>query len=364
MITPQRIDERSVWNDALATLPTAHILQSWEWGAFKQATTGWIPERYVYKEADTILAAASLLTRRVGPFAVMYVPKGPALDYANVALRDSVIDHLQRLANQRRAIWLKIDPDLPIATGIPQDEAADDDYPDVANVVGQTLITDLSQHGWRFSSSQVQFRNTLTLDLTQSEADLLADMNQSTRRKIRKAEKAGVIVREADLRGDDMQVLYDLYTTTGERQGFLIRPIDYYQTAWQTFTAAGLGQAFITEHEGVPLSGAVLFHFGRKAWYFYGMSGAAGRELQPNYLLQWTAIRWAKSQGFPIYDWWGAPDHFTEDDPMWGVYRFKRGFGGQVVRHIGAWDYVPNPALYWLYENAMPSIMNLWRRMR
>ena len=122
--------------------------------------------------------------------------------------------------------------------------------------------------------------------------------------------------------------------------------------------------AFLAEWEGQPLAGLVLFHFGPKAWYFYGMSSDRERNRMPTYALQWAAIRWAKEHGYATYDFWGAPDTFSEDDPMWGVYRFKDGFGGQVVRHIGAWDYVPNPALYWAYERLMPRVLALMRRAR
>jgi lipid II:glycine glycyltransferase (peptidoglycan interpeptide bridge formation enzyme) len=139
--------------------------------------------------------------------------------------------------------------------------------------------------------------------------------------------------------------------------------VDYYQQAWALFLRAGLGQALLAEADGQAIGGLVLFQTGRKVWYFYGMSGNTGRDLQPNYLLQWTAIRWAKARGYALYDWWGAPNHFLESDPMWGVYRFKDGFGGQVVRHIGAWDYAPYPPLYWLYEQARPRLL-AWLRRR
>ncbi len=221
----------------------------------------------------------------------------------------------------------------------------------------------LRARGWSFSASQVQFRNTVTLDLRQDEDALLAGMNQSTRRKIRTAIKEGVTVRPASSEAD-LRTLYDLYTVTGERQGFLIRPLDYYRDAWARFMEAGLAQAFLAEWEGAPLAGVVIFHFGPKAWYFYGMSGNDERNRQPTYLLQWEAIRWAKAQGYATYDFWGAPNEFVESDPMWGVYRFKDGFGGTVVRHIGAWDYVPNSALYWAYERLMPRVLGLMRRLK
>jgi lipid II:glycine glycyltransferase (peptidoglycan interpeptide bridge formation enzyme) len=356
------VSDRDEWHTLLLRLPTAHILQTWEWGEFKRQTTGWVPERLAYQNAGgEVAAVASLLTRRLGIFSVIYVPKGPVLDYADEIVRDGVLDHLQALARRRHAIWLKIDPDIPVGTGIPTDDTPDPNRPDVPDPVGMALQTNLLKRGWRFSADQVQYRNTLTLDLTQPEDSLFAQMSQSTRRKIRTAEKAGVSVRPADLDGRDFQTLYDLYAVTGERQGFLIRPADYYRQAWTMFVKAGLGYALIAEKEGKPLSGAVLFHLYPKAWYFYGMSSNEDRDLQPNYALQWGAIRWAKAQGYPIYDWWGAPDHFREDDPMWGVYRFKDGFGGTVVRHIGAWDYVPHASSYWLYERLLPRLLKILR---
>src|SRR5690606_18239861 len=101
--------------------------------------------------------------RRVGPFAVMYAPKGPVLDYADAECAAEVIDHLQDMARRHRALWLKIDPDVPAATGIPNQP---DDTP---NFVGQALMRHLHGSGWRFSADQVQFRNTIVLDLTRSQ---------------------------------------------------------------------------------------------------------------------------------------------------------------------------------------------------
>jgi lipid II:glycine glycyltransferase (peptidoglycan interpeptide bridge formation enzyme) len=201
----------------------------------------------------------------------------------------------------------------------------------------------------------VQFRNTLALDLRQEEGALLAQMNQGTRRKIRAAEKAGVVIRLATR--EEWPALYALYQQTGERGGFLIRPAEYYFRLWAAMGAAGMARILVAEWEGRVVAGAVILHFGPKAYYFYGMSGEAGREAYPNHLLQWTAIRWARGGGYALYDWWGAPNHFREDDPMWGVYRFKDGFGGEVLRYIGAWDYVPYPPLYWAYERALPWVL-------
>jgi peptidoglycan pentaglycine glycine transferase (the first glycine) len=365
MPTPRPITDPATWNALLAGLPAAHVLQTWEWGEFKRAETGWEPERLAFYHDDgTPVAAASVLTRRIGPLRVMYVPKGPALDYGDPDRLGAVLAHLEALARQRHAIWLKIDPDVIAGTGIPDDgrNQPDPERPARDDLTGSAVLDALRARGWRFSSSQVQFRHTLTLDLAQDEDALLMAMNQGTRRKVRTGEKKGVSVRQAS--GDaDLRTLYALYTITGERQGFLIRPLAYYREAWQRFIEAGLATAFLAEWDGQPLAGLVLFHFGPKAWYFYGMSSNAERNRMPTYLLQWEAIRWARAHGYAVYDFWGAPDVFHEDEPMWGVYRMKDGFGGQVVRHIGAWDYAPLPALYWAYERLMPRVLGLMKRL-
>ena len=330
-------------------LPYAHVLQTWEWGEFKRETGRWEPLRLAFERRGQVIAMASLLTRRMGPFKVMYASKGPALDYADFDLAERVLGELERRANRFGVVWLKIDPVVIAATGIPK---SPDDQSDEA---GRAITKTLRARGWRFSESQVQFRNTLTIDLNQSEDEMLAAMSGNTRRKIRVAGKKGVVARPATI--DDLPLLYRLYQVTGERDGFLIRPFDYYRRAWEQFMRAGLAQAFIAEYEGSALAHVILFHFGRKCWYFYGASSNAERARMPNYLLQWEAIKWAKAQGYAVYDMWGAPDAFDESDSLWGVYQFKRGFRGQVTRHIGAWDFASHPTLHYIYMKALPRMV-------
>ena len=95
----------------------------------------------------------------------------------------------------------------------------------------------------------------------------------------------------------------------------------------------------------------------------YGASSGRQRSLMPNHLLQWAAMRRAKERGCAWYDMWGAPDIFDECDSMWSVYRFKQGFGGQVVQGLGAFDYPIRPLLYWTFTKALPQIRGLWRRL-
>lgn len=342
------------WNMLLANFPTAHILQTWEWGEFKRATTGWQPERLAFRHDAELVAMASVQTRSIGLLRVMYVPRGPVFDHGNTELQQVLIKALEDIAKGSRAIWLKIDPAVSIGTGVPGEE---DEQPDST---GKAFAALLKDRRWRFSKSQVQFRNTLTLDLTLPEDDLLMNMSQNTRRKVRTADKKGVTIREAST--GDLDVLYNLYRITGQRDEFLIRPPEYYEKAWRDFMQADLAHALIAEVDGKPIAHVILFHFGQTCWYFYGASSNKERQRMPNYALQWAAIKWAKAQGYRVYDMWGAPDSFTEDDSMWGVYQFKRGFRGTVVRHIGAWDYAPYPLLYAAYTRLWPRVLNWMSR--
>jgi lipid II:glycine glycyltransferase (peptidoglycan interpeptide bridge formation enzyme) len=284
-----------------------------------------------------------------------YTPKGPLLkDWNDAFLRELVIDDLIAFAKERKVFLVKIDPDVPVGFGEPGKEEAEE------GLVGQTFLDELKASGWRYSNEQIQFKNTAFLDLTSTEDDLLAQMKQKTRYNIRLAGRKGVTVREGT--ATDFDKLYKMYSETAVRDGFAIRSQEYYTTVWNTFIQSDMLTPLIAEVEGDPVAGLMLFHFGETAWYLYGMSRISHREKMPNYLLQWEAIRKAKQKGCRVYDLWGAPDVFDESDSLWGVYRFKRGLGGQVARHIGAWDLPLRPWTYRLYAQVWPRIMNVLRR--
>lgn len=375
------------WNKLIEGLPGAHVLQSYEWGQLK-ARYGWEPLPVVWlKEgpgwamqrlpaeglagrtpagsAPASVAAAALVLQRALPvrglaarLRMLYAPKGPLLDWANEPLRRQVLADLHGLARRQGAFLIKIDPDVPLGSGIPgTPEAATDP-------LGQALLAELQARGWRFSNEQVQFRNTVRIDLQGDESELLARMKQKTRYNIRLAQRKGVTVRLGSR--EDLDLLYQMYAETSLRDGFVIREEGYYRAVWDSLMAAGLAEPLIAEVEGEAVDPAVaaviVFRFGRTAWYQYGMSLDRHRERMPNYLLQWEAMLRAKAHGCQVYDLWGAPDEFNESDSMWGVFRFKEGLGGQVVRHIGAWDLPVNPLLYSLYAQALPRLLDVMRR--
>jgi len=172
-----------------------------------------------------------------------------------------------------------------------------------------------------------------------------------------------------------------MYAETAARDGFVIRDENYYRTVWKLFSgspveqlqpenrkteqpaAAPLAEPLIAEVDGEAVAAIFLFAFAGRAYYVYGMSRTAHREKMPAYLLQWEVLQWARAQGCAVYDLWGAPDVFDESDSMWGVFRFKEGLGGTVVRTLGAWDFVPNPLWYALYIKVVPMLLAVMRLM-
>jgi peptidoglycan pentaglycine glycine transferase (the first glycine) len=348
------VTDRETWNATLALIPNAHVLQTWEWGEFKASTTGWKPERFAYMHKGQTVAFAQILTRQEGPFKVSYVPKGPALDYGSRELANAVLEALKRHAREQHVIFLKIDPDVVIGYGVPGEAGAYDEP------LGAQISAGWEKAGLRFSREQIQFRNSVVVDLRRSEDDLLAAMKQKTRYNVRLAARRDVDIRFGD--ESDLDLLYSLYAETALRDGFVIRPLAYYRQAWGDFMKAGLAQPIIAEYKGRAIAHVIIFGFGRRAWYFYGASSDEERSRMPTYALQWEAMRWAKSQGMMLYDMWGAPDDFDDErDPMAGVFRFKSGFGGVVVRRAGAWDYPVRPTLYTVYTRAMPALLGVMR---
>lgn len=345
------------WEAALARLPHAHVLQSWVWGQFK-SRWGWeaLPlTMTVAANKWQPLAGAMVLKRRIPrlPFCVLYVPKGPVLDYHDVTLRRQVLSKLEQLARRERAIFIKIDPEVVRSWGLENERVSP---------LGAAVMRDLKSRGWRPSDEQIQFRNTVELALDATEDELLAAMKPKTRYNIRLAGRKGVTVRPGT--AADFPTIAAMYQETAARDGFTARPEAYYLDGWEAMYDAGMAHPLLAEVEGRPVAAVILVRFGDRVIYMYGASRNKARERMPNHLLQWEAIRWAREQGAKVYDFWGAPDEFVETDRMWGVWRFKAGFNGEVVRFIGAWDYPARPLLYRLYTQAIPRYLNMLRGRR
>lgn len=345
------IQNRSDWRATLNALSYPHVLQSWEWGEVKSQTE-WQADRVVLHDGAAVFQFLYRQPLPAVPLRIGYVPKGPVLDWSNAGLVHRTLDAIQTHARARGCILVKIDPDVR-----------------EASAEGVALLANLRTRGWLYSNEQIQFKNTALSTLADDDA-MLDAMKSKTRYNIRLAQKRGITVRLGD--EHDLDRFYALYAETGARDGFLIRPYDYYRTTWQTFLRAQQeansptgGALLLAEHaeESAPVAGVFLLRNRHTAWYLYGASSERRRRDMPNHLLQWEALRWAREHGCTRYDWWGAPtDPEDEADSMQGVWGFKQGFGAELQVHVGAWDYPVSPVLYRAYAYALPRVIALMRR--
>jgi lipid II:glycine glycyltransferase (peptidoglycan interpeptide bridge formation enzyme) len=305
------------WNKFLSQHPNAHLLQTGEWGELKSAF-GWKPVRIITGDVGV-----QILFRKLPlGFTVGYIPK------ANI--NESLLPEINSICKQNRAIFLKLEPDS---------------WDDQFTIHHSSFI--ISKHN-------IQPPRTIVINIKDDEDTILGKMKQKTRYNIRLAEKKGVTIRA----WDDIESFHKMMTVTGGRDGFGIHSLEYYKRAYELLQPKGLGEILAAEYEGRPLAALFVARSGHRAYYLYGASTDEERNRMPTYLLQWEAMKWAKARGCEEYDLWGVPDEDeatleanfeSKHDGLWGVYRFKRGFGGELKRAAQAMDRVYNPLLYWVY---------------
>jgi lipid II:glycine glycyltransferase (peptidoglycan interpeptide bridge formation enzyme) len=315
------------WKSFLNQFDTPHILQTAEWGELKRAF-GWDVERIV----SGGLGAQVLFRKLPLGFTVGYMPK-PVFSNQLSVISEQFIDEIDAVCRRKRAIFLKIEPDC-----------------------WDTENWTLDTGHWSLVTSphNIQPPRTIIISLEDSETDILNRMKQKCRYNVRLAEKKGVTARS----WDDLEGFHRMMTVTGGRDGFGVHSLEYYRKAYNLFHPTGMADILVAEFESRPLAALMVFALGKRAYYLYGASTDEERNRMPAYLLQWRAMQWARERGCTEYDLWGVPDKDeaileaqfeSRHDGLWGVYRFKRGFGGQVKRAAQALDRVYLPLLYRLY---------------
>ena len=316
------------WNQFLASHPNTHLLQTGEWGEIK-SSFGWKPVRIICGNVGV-----QILFRKLPlGFTIGYIPK-PAFNSQQPAINQELWREIDLVCNQNRAIFLKLEPDLW--------QAAEPNNLPITN------------YSLRLSPHNIQPPRTIIVDIKASEEQILARMKQKTRYNIRLAEKKGVTIRA----WNDIESFHNMMLLTGKRDGFGVHSREYYQRAYDLLHPKEMGELLLAEYEGKPLAALFIARNGNRAYYLYGASTDEERNRMPTYLLQWEAMKWAKARGGEEYDLWGVPDeeettleaNFEKrHNDLWGVYRFKRGFGGELKRAVQAMDKVYNPLLYWAY---------------
>lgn len=312
-----------------------HVLQLSGWARLK-SNFGWSTRRVLVTKDGAPALGAQVLFRKLllGPMA--YVPRGPV--GSDKGAWPWLIEGLRRVAKDTHASFLKIEPS--------------------SEWVAPALAS-----GFRFASLEIQPKTTIILDLSIGENALLAAQKSKTRYNIRLANRRGVVIREG--RVEDIPVFYQLSDETAERDGFALHRESYYRTVLEELKEhTGL---FIAEYKNKPIASIIVAATQNEAVYLYGASSNEHRNLMPNHALQWHAMRWAIGRGCTRYDLWGIPDAAAIDPEsrgtggLWGVYRFKQGFGGRIEQHPGAFDLPFSTVRYALWRAALKGARRLRR---
>lgn len=361
------------WNQFVDQHPAAHFLQLREWGNLKDRF-GWTSTAVALRDdAHSIRAGALILFRPLinhplkhrfsGP-RLAYVPRGPLVDWSNAHDVGRLLAVVEEIAHAKGVSVLKIEPSLPDTRE------------------NREMLAD---YGFRPSNQTIQPQSTVTLDIDDGEDQILSRMKSKWRYNIRLSQRKDVKIRQGNI--DDVSAFSQLMHVTGDRNRFYVHSAAYFEAAFRLFTPQHAVFLF-AEYQQQPLGAVAIFQVGNTAWYPWGGSSDLERNRMPNHALHWAAILWARSRGAATYDLWGIPDSIGQlamsmtnsatpgvpclDLPvdlqnlppgdLWGVYRLKQGFGGKVIRYIGAWDRPIHAAGYRLYQLGMHVRSKLTKR--
>lgn len=308
---------KEAWNKSVD-----HPLQSWEWGEFREKTG----VKVVREDGIQVTIHPIPHTS----WSVGYAPK------ITKPLDQLIIKTLKKIADDNNCIFIKVEPKV-----------------ETQDVRHQTI--DISKLGFVEGRSLFTKYN-FVLDVSPSEADLLASFKQKTRYNIKVAEKKGVTVAI-----DDSPAAFERYLElteeTTNRQGFYAHSRDYHKKMWSVLHPADIAHLLVARYGGDLPAGRqvittwILFKFGDTLYYPYGASTREHREVMANNLVMWEAIKLAKQWNLKYLDMWGAlgPDPDPKD-PWYGFHTFKAGYGARHVEYIGTWDYVAKPLMYKIYR--------------
>jgi lipid II:glycine glycyltransferase (peptidoglycan interpeptide bridge formation enzyme) len=325
---------REQW-DARLREHGGHLLQSWNWGEFKHRH-GWVPERALVENSNGV-AMAQVLFRHQGPVSIGYVPRGPMIAGDAARLWPELRSLIDDMARRRRAISVIIEADRPLGlTGR---------FRDAGLVVGP---------------EHIQPVRTVKVPLLDDEA-LLAQMHQKTRYNVRLAARRGVQFRRLPSTPESTVDFYALMEDTARRNEFAIHSLDYYADFLELFGDDAVLMGAWSE-DGKLAAMLIAASFGSEAIYMYGASSTENRAHGAGFALQFEAMKWARERGCTTYDLWGIPaqdPEMTKDDNSnkiagtkgedWrGLYRFKTGFGGEIVTYPPTMERRYMPVLPWL----------------
>lgn len=308
------------WEKYVNENPDCPFMQSNFWCEFRE-TVGWKSWKLGVFEGEKMVAGTAVL-KFVGngnePVNFLSIPEGPYLPFQNKkgveyweAMLSFIDENIVDTHSGLKTSYLRIEPRIEQAPGFFKD--------------------------FRPAPETFEPRNTLVIDLTKTEEELLKTMHPKARYNIKVAQKHGVAVKEGLSRGNYEKFL-DLYASTVGRKNFPSKQKFYFEKLLPILEREKAGTIFVAEHENTPLAAALVIMSGNRATYFFGGSSVEHREMMAPYLLHWEIMRYAKKSGYPEYDLWGiAPENVT-GHPWKSITAFKKKFGGKELHFLHSLD--------------------------
>ncbi len=319
--------EKEELKNFLQNNPKTNFMQSPDWAKVK---TEWKNEFIIVKDENgNIKGTMSILLRKTPIFGryIMYAPRGFVCDVHDKETLKKLTEKATEIAKKYKAFIFRLDPDVL---------QSDEEFKNIIKELGYKTkknIKDINQ--------VIQPKYVFRLDVkNKTEEELLKSFESKTRYNIRLATKKGVTTRVGTR--DDLKIFYDIMKTTGSRDDFFIRPLSYFQKIYDSMGPEHV-RLIIAEYENEPIAAVLPILYGNKVWYLYGGSSNKHRNLMPNYLLQWEMIKWALENKCDWYDFRGVSGFKSENDPQYGVYKFKKGFNPVFMEFIDEMYIVYNP---------------------
>lgn len=402
----------------------SHFLQSLSWGEFAKVKKNLTPHYLGLTTEDNQLVAATLLLEKHLPMNMcyLYAPRGFVIDFNKKELLKTMTKKVVEFAKTRKAIFVKIDPDIIRKSYDYQNEEQELTY-DPEVIFDNIKKAGFKHLGFTKNFETSQPRYSFRINLEQSLEDIENHLSKTTKQRIAKSEKleTEVVIGTKN----DIKEFYHLMTLTESRKDFISYNEDYYETLYEIFNGNKNSKATLllgkinfnrtiksleknlkrivdqisilpidnlsksaktkleelrkqkenTQSEinkykdyakqygnEITLSAHMIIEYGDKAWVLYAGNHNILSETYVNYHTYYEHLRYCKSRGLKIYDQFGTIGDLREDNPLFGLHEFKRKFGGDYVEFLGEWDYVINPLMYFVFTKLVPIYRNIIKK--
>lgn len=402
----------------------SHFLQSLSWGEFAKVKKNLTPHYLGLTTEDNQLVAATLLLEKHLPMNMcyLYAPRGFVIDFNKKELLKTMTKKVVEFAKTRKAIFVKMDPDIIRKSYDYQNEEQELGY-DPEVIFDNIKKAGFKHLGFTKNFETSQPRYSFRINLEQSMEDIENHLSKTTKQRIAKSEKLETEVVIGTKK--DIKEFYHLMTLTESRKDFISYNEDYYETLYEIFNGNKNSKATLllgkinfnktiksleknlkrivdqisilpidnlsksaktkleelrkqkenTQSEinkykdyakqygnEITLSAHMIIEYGDKAWVLYAGNHNILSETYVNYHTYYEHLRYCKARGLRIYDQFGTIGDLRDDNPLMGLHEFKRKFGGDYVEFLGEWDYVINPVMYFVFTKLVPIYRNIIKK--